>query len=51
VTSGKWAVVGITSRAGNGSSTCATGPSIYVDVTAADLRQWIATTVGGLNNP
>jgi snapalysin len=51
VTSGKWAVVGITSRSGNGNSVCATGPSIYVDVAATDLRQWIATTVGGLTNP
>lgn len=51
VTSGKWAVVGITSRSGNNDTTCATGPSIYTDVTAPDLRQWIATNVGGLNNP
>jgi snapalysin len=51
VTSGKWAVVGITSRSGNGDSTCATGPSIYTDVTAADLRQWISDNVGGLTNP
>jgi len=51
VTSGKWAVVGITSRSGNGDSTCATGPSIYTDVTATDLRQWISDNVGGLPNP
>ncbi|MDQ1659369.1 MAG: hypothetical protein QOD41_4452, partial [Cryptosporangiaceae bacterium] len=51
VTSGKWALVGITSRSGNGDTTCATGPSIYTDVTATDLRAWIAQPVGGLNNP
>jgi snapalysin len=51
VTSGKWAQVGITHGAGNGDATCATGPSIYTDVTAPDLRKWIADNVGGLNNP
>jgi secreted trypsin-like serine protease len=37
---GAWQLVGATSRSGNGSSTCATGPSIYVDVPA--FTSWIA---------
>lgn len=37
---GTWQLVGATSRSGNGSSTCATGPSIYVDVPA--FSSWIA---------
>ncbi|WP_203910599.1 S1 family peptidase [Rhizocola hellebori] len=42
----RWWLIGATSRAGNNSSTCATGPSIYSDLTA--IRSWINTTVGGL---
>ncbi len=42
----RWYLIGATSRAGNGSSTCATGPSIYGDLTT--IRSWINTTVGGL---
>lgn len=42
----RWWLIGATSRAGNGSSTCATGPSIYVDLTS--IRSWINTQVGGL---
>lgn len=43
---GRWHLIGATSRSGNGSSTCATGPSIYGDLTA--IRSWINTQVGGL---
>jgi len=42
----RWWLIGATSRAGNNSSTCATGPSIYGDLTS--IRSWINTTVGGL---
>ncbi|WP_414935809.1 S1 family peptidase [Amycolatopsis sp. cmx-11-51] len=41
---GVWQLVGATSRAGNNSSTCATGPSIYVDVPY--FRNWIRTNSG-----
>jgi snapalysin len=43
---GRWNLIGATSRSGNGSATCATGPSIYGDLTA--IRSWINTQVGGL---
>ncbi|SCL30387.1 snapalysin family zinc-dependent metalloprotease [Micromonospora inyonensis] len=43
---GVWNLIGATSRAGNGSSTCATGPSIYGDLPS--IRTWINTQVGGL---
>ncbi|HYN98011.1 MAG TPA: trypsin-like serine protease [Pilimelia sp.] len=43
---GRWALIGVTSRAGNGSATCATGPSIYGDLTS--IRAWVNTQVGGL---
>ncbi|WP_170318907.1 S1 family peptidase [Allorhizocola rhizosphaerae] len=42
----RWFVIGATSRSGNGSSVCATGPSIYGDLVA--IRSWINTQVGGL---
>jgi secreted trypsin-like serine protease len=38
---GVWQLIGATSRSGNGSPTCATGPSIYVDVPV--FSSWIAT--------
>jgi secreted trypsin-like serine protease len=38
---GVWQLIGATSRSGNGSPTCATGPSIYVDVPV--FASWIAT--------
>ncbi|MEV6908970.1 serine protease [Amycolatopsis sp. NPDC051071] len=41
---GVWQLVGATSRAGNNSSTCATGPSIYVDVPY--FRSWITSNTG-----
>ncbi|MDG4832584.1 trypsin-like serine protease [Solwaraspora sp. WMMD1047] len=44
--SGRWALIGATSRAGNNNSTCATGPSIYGDLPS--IRSWINTQVGGL---
>jgi len=44
--SGRWALIGVTSRAGNNSSTCATGPSIYGDLSS--IRTWVNTQVGGL---
>ncbi|HEX6684437.1 MAG TPA: trypsin-like serine protease [Candidatus Limnocylindrales bacterium] len=42
----RWWVIGATSRSGNGSSVCATGPSIYGDLVS--IRSWINTQVGGL---
>lgn len=41
---GVWQLIGATSRAGNNSSTCATAPSIYVDVPA--FRSWISQYAG-----
>ncbi|MCG5456978.1 snapalysin family zinc-dependent metalloprotease [Micromonospora sp. PSH03] len=43
---GVWNLIGATSRAGNNNSTCATSPSIYVDLPS--IRSWISTQVGGL---
>ncbi|TCC00357.1 snapalysin family zinc-dependent metalloprotease [Micromonospora zingiberis] len=43
---GVWNVIGATSRAGNNNATCATGPSIYGDLSS--IRSWINTQVGGL---
>ncbi|MGN9892300.1 snapalysin family zinc-dependent metalloprotease [Micromonospora sp. L31] len=43
---GVWNLIGATSRAGNNNPTCATGPSIYVDLPS--IRSWINTQVGGL---
>jgi snapalysin len=42
----RWALIGVTSRAGNGNPVCATGPSIYGDLTS--IRSWVDTQVGGL---
>ncbi|MEV0895676.1 trypsin-like serine protease [Actinoplanes sp. NPDC049802] len=44
--SGRWALIGVTSRAGNNSSVCATAPSIYGDLPS--IRSWVNTQVGGL---
>ncbi len=44
--SGRWNLIGVTSRAGNSSSTCATAPSIYGDLPS--IRSWVNSTVGGL---
>jgi hypothetical protein len=44
--SGRWMLIGVTSRAGNNSSTCATAPSIYGDLPS--IRTWVNTQVGGL---
>jgi snapalysin len=44
--SGRWQLIGVTSRAGNNNATCATGPSIYGDLPS--IRAWVNTTVGGL---
>ncbi|GAA4452392.1 serine protease [Phytohabitans houttuyneae] len=44
--SGRWNLIGATSRSGNGSAVCATGPSIYGDLPS--IRTWINTQVGGL---
>ncbi|GAA0799351.1 S1 family peptidase [Spirilliplanes yamanashiensis] len=43
---GRWVLIGVTSRAGNNSSTCATGPSIYGDLPS--IRTWVSQQVGGL---
>ncbi len=37
--SGQWQLIGATSRSGDGSSVCATSPSIYTDLTT--IRSWI----------
>ncbi|RJQ71546.1 serine protease [Pseudonocardiaceae bacterium YIM PH 21723] len=42
--SGRWELIGATSRAGNSSENCATGPSIYTDVPA--LNGWIKAQIG-----
>jgi snapalysin len=44
--SGRWVLIGVTSRAGNNSSVCATAPSIYGDLPS--IRSWVNTQVGGL---
>ncbi|MGW0523096.1 S1 family peptidase [Crossiella sp. NPDC003009] len=44
-TAGNWTLIGATSRSGGGA-TCATAPSIYVDVSY--YRNWISTNTGGL---
>jgi secreted trypsin-like serine protease len=43
---GRWELIGVTSRAGNNNSTCATAPSIYGDLPS--IRAWVNTQVGGL---
>lgn len=43
---GVWHVVGATSRSGNNHPICATGPSIYGDLSS--IRSWIDARVGGL---
>ena len=43
---GRWALIGVTSRAGNSSSTCATAPSIYGDLSS--IRSWVAQQAGTL---
>ena len=43
--SGRWQLIGATSRSGGGS-TCAREPSIYVDVSY--FRSWISQNTGGL---
>jgi secreted trypsin-like serine protease len=42
---GVWQLIGATSRSGNDDPTCATGPSIYTDVTT--YRAWITKHTGG----
>jgi snapalysin len=46
VISGRWALIGVTSRAGNNNPTCATAPSIYGDLPS--IRSWVNQQVGGL---
>ncbi|WP_116046955.1 S1 family peptidase [Amycolatopsis palatopharyngis] len=41
---GKWELIGVTSRSGNGDSTCATGPSIYTSAPA--YSSWIGQHTG-----
>ncbi|MBK0866682.1 MAG: serine protease [Saccharopolyspora sp.] len=43
-TPGNWELIGATSRAGNNDSNCATGPSIYTDVSA--LSDWVEQNTG-----
>ncbi|MEV6595485.1 trypsin-like serine protease [Actinoplanes sp. NPDC051346] len=42
---GRWALIGVTSRAGNNNPVCATGPSIYGDLSS--IRSWVSQQVGG----
>ncbi|GGQ56643.1 S1 family peptidase [Couchioplanes azureus] len=44
--SGRWALIGVTSRSGNNNPVCATGPSIYGDLPS--IRSWVSQQVGGL---
>ena len=44
--SGVWQLIGATSRAGDGGSTCAVAPSIYTDLPS--IRSWITQQVGTL---
>jgi hypothetical protein len=44
--SGRWVLVGATSRSGNGDPRCATGPSIYGDLPS--IRSWIVGYTGTL---
>ena len=41
-----WVLIGVTSRSGNGDSTCGTAPSIYGDLPA--IRTWIVQQAGTL---
>jgi snapalysin len=43
---GSWQLIGVTSRAGNSDSTCATAPSVYGDLPS--IRGWLDQQVGGL---
>jgi len=43
---GVWQLIGATSRAGDGGSTCAVAPSIYTDLPS--IRSWITQQVGTL---
>jgi snapalysin len=43
---GAWQLIGVTSRAGNSDSACATAPSVYGDLPA--IRNWVDQQVGGL---
>ncbi|HEX7301539.1 serine protease [Lentzea sp.] len=43
--SGRWELIGATSRSGGGAN-CAQAPSIYVDVSY--YRSWVSSNVGGL---
>jgi snapalysin len=47
VDGGKWAIVGVTSRPGDGGQTCAVAPAIYTDTTAPEIRAWIEKTIAG----
>ncbi|MEU8661412.1 S1 family peptidase [Actinoplanes philippinensis] len=42
----RWALIGVTSRAGTNSPVCGTGPSVYGDLPS--IRPWLNTQVGGL---
>lgn len=43
-TPGNWELIGATSRAGNNDPNCASGPSIYTDVSA--LQDWVNQNTG-----
>jgi snapalysin len=45
VDGGGWAIVGVTSRPGDGGDTCAAAPAIYTDTTAPEVRDWLAQRI------
>jgi secreted trypsin-like serine protease len=45
VDGGKWAIIGVTSRPGDGGPNCAVAPSIYTDTTAPEVRNWLAQQI------
>jgi snapalysin len=48
VDGGKWAIVGVTSRPGDGGPVCGVAPAIYTDTTAPSVRTWIERVLAGL---
>jgi secreted trypsin-like serine protease len=48
-TEGKWQLLGVTSRPGNGDATCATAPSIYTSAVA--YAAWIMSIIAPVTTP
>jgi snapalysin len=47
VDGGKWAIVGVTSRPGDGKPQCASAPAIYTDTTSPEIKAWLTSTMAG----